>query len=60
MLPPSKFQGLKSGSGFITLKAFWMTEEHMRSAEHQVKTAGLKLITKPYIGDVAREISRPR
>jgi predicted CoA-binding protein len=41
-------------------KAFWMTEEDMRSAERRVKAAGLELITKPYIGDVAREISRPR
>ena len=49
-----------SSDGRKDPKAFWMTEEHMRSAEHQVKTAGLKLITKPYIGDVAREISRPR
>jgi predicted CoA-binding protein len=41
-------------------KAFWMTEVDMRSAERRVKAAGLELITKPYIGDVAREISRPR
>jgi predicted CoA-binding protein len=41
-------------------KAFWMTEEDMRSAERQAKAAGLDLITKPYIGDVAREVSQTR
>jgi hypothetical protein len=41
-------------------KAFWMTEEDMRSAQRQVKAAGLELMTQPYIGDVAREISRVR
>lgn len=37
-------------------KACWMAEEELRSAESQVKAAGLALITEPYIADVAREI----
>jgi hypothetical protein len=41
-------------------KAFWMSEEDMRSAERRVEVAGLELITRPYIADVAREISRER
>lgn len=39
-------------------KGCWMTKEDLRSAESQVRAAGLNLITQPYIGDVAREIQR--
>lgn len=40
-------------------KACWMTEEDIKSAQRQVKPAGLELITQSYIADVARQISRP-
>lgn len=45
-----------SSDGRKDAKGCWMAQQELRLAENEVKTAGLNLITQPYIGDVARAI----
>jgi predicted CoA-binding protein len=37
-------------------KGCWVAEEELETAKKLVHSAGLQLVTEPYIGDVAREI----
>ena len=39
-------------------KACWMSDEDLEFAQHQMRAAGLDLITHTYIADATREISR--
>jgi hypothetical protein len=45
-----------SAAGIDDPRGCWAAEEELRSAEALVREAGLNYISRPYIGDVVREI----
>lgn len=45
-----------SAAGVSDPKGCWVPEEELRLARDLVQSAGLRYVTEPYIGDVAREI----
>jgi predicted CoA-binding protein len=45
-----------SAAGINDPRGCWVPEEELRSAEALVREAGLNYISRPYIGDVVREI----
>jgi predicted CoA-binding protein len=47
-------------SGGRDAKGCWMPEQEALRARGMVTSAGLELLTQPYIGDVAREFRLPR
>ena len=47
-----------SSPGVKDPKGCWMSPEELQNARDLVEPAGLKLITEPYIGDVARGLKR--
>src|ERR1700682_6135923 len=49
-----------SAPGVSDTKACWVPEAELQSARQLVRSAGLELITQPYIGDVARELHTPK
>ena len=49
-----------SAAGVNNPRGCWVPEEELRLARNLVESAGLTYITKPYIGDVAREIRESR
>ena len=58
-LPTREVYGLNPAPlprGSTTLAVAWAPEEELRSAEAFVREAGLNHISRPYIGDVVREI----
>jgi predicted CoA-binding protein len=48
-----------SALGVRDAKGCWVPEAELQSARQLVRSAGLELITQPYIGDVARELDMP-
>jgi predicted CoA-binding protein len=48
-----------SAAGVSDTKGCWIPEAELQSAGQLVRSAGLELITQPYIGDVARQLTRP-
>jgi predicted CoA-binding protein len=48
-----------SAPGVSDAKGCWVPESELRSARQLVRSAGLELITQPYIGDLARELQTP-
>jgi predicted CoA-binding protein len=49
-----------SAAGVKDSKGCWVAEDELRSARNLVQSAGLKYVTEPYIGEVAREMRAAR
>ena len=49
-----------SSAGVNDPKGCWIPDEELQSARDLVESSGLNYVTEPYIGDVVREIRKPR
>lgn len=49
-----------SAAGIRDPKGCWLSAEELRSAKELIESSGLNFYTRPYIGDVAREMLSSR
>jgi len=52
-------QSGRAAAGVNDPKGCWLPEDELRAARSMVEAAGLRYVSEPYIGDVARSLSRP-